>query len=93
MKRRIILVCLFYCVFRLPIYESIAAIFWQSASYVYAIFRLTDFSSDAFDFSSSKTEWALSAIRAFQPCFSSNPLHHLLFFISPRCQGTSSRVS
>ena len=90
---------------RLQIYEAIAAIFWQSASYVlslanlrkshtgyllmkhnspnwslqltskmincsqtkfvaiilvllvffYAIFRLTDFSSDAFDFSSSKT--------------------------------------
>ena len=35
MKRRIFLVCLFYCFFRLPIYESIAAIFWQSASYVY----------------------------------------------------------
>ena len=34
MKRRIFLVCLFYCLFRLPIYESIAAIFWQSASYV-----------------------------------------------------------
>ena len=34
MKRRIFLVCLFYCFFRLPIYESIAAIFWQSASYV-----------------------------------------------------------
>ena len=28
------MVCLFYCFFRLPIYESIAAIFWQSASYV-----------------------------------------------------------
>ena len=35
MKRRIFLVCLFYCFFRLPIYESIAAIFWQSASYVF----------------------------------------------------------
>ena len=34
MKRRIFSVCLFYCFFRLPIYESIAAIFWQSASYV-----------------------------------------------------------
>ena len=35
MKKRIFLVCLFYCFFfRLPIYESIAAIFWQSASYV-----------------------------------------------------------
>ena len=34
MKRQIFLVCLFYCFFRLPIYESIAAIFWQSASYV-----------------------------------------------------------
>ena len=34
MKRRIFLVCLFYCFFRLPIYESIAAIFWKSASYV-----------------------------------------------------------
>ena len=35
MKRRIFLVCLFYCFFRLPIYESIAAIFWQSPSYVF----------------------------------------------------------
>ena len=34
MKRRIFLVCLFYCFFRRPIYESIAAIFWQSASFV-----------------------------------------------------------
>ena len=38
MKRQIFLVCLFYCFFRLPIYESIAAIFWQSASYVFFIF-------------------------------------------------------
>ena len=37
MKRRIFLVCLFYCFFRLPIYESIAAIFWQSASYVFCL--------------------------------------------------------
>ena len=43
-----------------------------------AIFRLPDFSSDAFDFSSSKTgqtgsaQRALSALRAFQLCFSSS---------------------
>ena len=37
MKRRVFLVCLFYCFFRLPIYESIAAIFWQSASFVFLI--------------------------------------------------------
>ena len=37
MKRRIFLVCLFYCFFRLPVYKSIAAIFWQSASYVSCI--------------------------------------------------------
>ena len=35
MKRRVFLVCLFYCFFRLRIYEAIAAIFWQSTSYVY----------------------------------------------------------
>ena len=35
MKRRFFLVCLFYCSL-LPIYESIAAIFWQSASYVFS---------------------------------------------------------
>ena len=35
MKWQIFLVCLFYCLFRLAIYESIAAIFWQSASYVF----------------------------------------------------------
>ena len=34
MKRRIFLVCLFYCFLGLQIYEAIAAIFWQSASYV-----------------------------------------------------------
>ena len=37
MKRRIFLVCLFYCFFRLPIYESIAAVFWQSVSYVFVL--------------------------------------------------------
>ena len=37
MKRRNFLVCLFYCFFRLPICESIAAIFWQSASYVWSL--------------------------------------------------------
>ena len=46
----------------------------------YALFRLTDFSSDAFDFSSSKTGYtgsaqrALSALRAFQLCLSSTVL-------------------
>ena len=45
MKRRIFLVCLFYCFFRLPIYESIAAIFWQSASYVKI--RATYFSEES----------------------------------------------
>ena len=34
MKRLFFLVCLFYCFFRLQIYKAIAAIFWQSASYV-----------------------------------------------------------
>ena len=40
-----------------------------------AIFRLTDFSFDTFDFSYSKTgktgsaQWALSVLRAFQLCF------------------------
>ena len=34
MKRRIFLVCLFTVFLRLQIYEVIAAIFWQSASYV-----------------------------------------------------------
>ena len=72
MKIRVFLV--FFTVLRLQIYEAIAAIFWQYASYVigdcsqtkfvaiilvllvfFAIFRLTNFSSDAFDFSSSKT--------------------------------------
>ena len=37
MKRRIFLVCLIYCFFRLPIYESIAAIFWQSAIYIFVL--------------------------------------------------------
>ena len=32
------LVCLFYCFFRLQIYEAIAAIFWQFASYVVTFF-------------------------------------------------------
>ena len=40
-----------------------------------AIFRLTDFAFDTFDFSYSKTgktgsaQWALSVLRAFQLCF------------------------
>ena len=35
MKRLVFLICLFYCFFsRLQIYEAIAAIFWQSASYI-----------------------------------------------------------
>ena len=34
MKRRIFWSVFFTVFFRLPIYESIAAIFWQSASYV-----------------------------------------------------------
>ena len=43
MKQRIFLVCLLYCFFRLPIYESIAAIFWQSAVF---LFCRHDFSYD-----------------------------------------------
>ena len=35
MKRRIFWSVFFTVFFKLPIYESIAAIFWQSASYVY----------------------------------------------------------
>ena len=38
MKRRIFWY-VFYCFFRLPIYESIAAIFWQSASYVIIFYK------------------------------------------------------
>ena len=34
MKRRVFWSVFFTVFFRLPIYESIAAIFWQSASYV-----------------------------------------------------------
>ena len=34
MKRRISLVCPFYCSLRLQIYEAFAANFWQSVSYV-----------------------------------------------------------
>ena len=56
----------------------------------YAIFRLTDFSSDAFDFSSSKTgqtgsaQRALSFLRAFQLlCFSSNCFGYLYLW----CEG------
>ena len=46
MKRRIFLVCLFHCFFRLPIYESIAAIFWQSASYVYTLLKISNICYD-----------------------------------------------
>ena len=51
------------------------AIILALSVFFYAIFRFTDFSSDAFDFSSSKTggaQRALSALRAFQLCLSSN---------------------
>ena len=37
MKRRIFWSVFFTVFFKLPIYESIAAIFWQSASYVWYI--------------------------------------------------------
>ena len=36
-KKRIFLSVLFTVFFRLPIYESIAAIVWQSASYVFLL--------------------------------------------------------
>ena len=55
----------------------------------YAIFRLTDFSSDAFDFSSTKTGYigsvqrALSALGAFQLCFSSDCFRDLYLW----CEG------
>ena len=59
MKRRIFLVCLFYCFFRLPNYESIAAIFWQSASYVSVLLRPFDFTPGSFgDFYLSAAEFA-----------------------------------
>ena len=57
MKRRIFLVCLFYCFFRLPIYESIAAIFWQSASYVFRFLR---------DLNSYKTRFISPNVVSFQ---------------------------
>ena len=62
--------------------------------FFYAIFCLTDFSSDAFDFSSSKTGWtgsaqrALSALRAFQLCFSSNCFGDLYLW----CEGRFLKV-
>ena len=34
--KRLFLLCLLYCLLRLQIYEAIVAIFWQSASYVFA---------------------------------------------------------
>ena len=37
MEKVILLVCLFYCFLRLQICEPIAAIFWQSPSYVFSI--------------------------------------------------------
>ena len=54
MKRRIFW-SLFLLFFETADLRSYCGYFWHSASYVYAIFRLTDFSSDAFDFSSLKT--------------------------------------
>ena len=42
MKRRIFWSVFFIVFFRRPIYESIAAIFWQSASYVFDIFYSFD---------------------------------------------------
>ena len=47
MKRQIFWVCLFLLFIRLPIWESIAAIFWQSASYVTLFFRLPIYESIA----------------------------------------------
>ena len=54
-NEKTIFLSVFFTVFlRLQIYEAIAAIFWHSAS-CFAIFCVADFSSDAFNFSSSKT--------------------------------------
>ena len=36
-EKMIFSVCLLYCFFRLQIYEAIAAMFWQSSSYVYLV--------------------------------------------------------
>ena len=59
MKRRIFSVCLFYC-FRLPIYESIAAIFWQSASYVFFLISFFQFFYDLITNKARKLEFAES---------------------------------
>ena len=44
MKRRVFWSVFFNVFSRLPIYESIAAIFWQSASYLYTSISLTSLS-------------------------------------------------
>ena len=55
-----------------------AAIILVLSVFFIAIFRLTNFSSDAFDFSSSETVYigsakpAVSALRALKLCFTSN---------------------
>ena len=86
MKRRFI--CLFYCFFRLPIYESIAAIFWQSASCVLKNQRILQFKEfelywGAVFFYDSKRSWLcfiaakLSAERSYIAVL-------LVFFTSQR---------
>ena len=63
--------------------KFVAIILVLSVFFFNAIFRLTDFSSDAFDFSSSKTgstgsaQRALSALRAFQLCFTAQTFWRL----------------
>ena len=79
MKRTIFLVCLFYCFFRLPIYESIAAIFWQSASYVCLVLIESILYSQIFKQCINKTFAVLSTKASLETSYLSNAYFYSRF--------------
>ena len=82
MKRRIFLVCLFYCFFRLPIYESIAAIFWQSASYVSFFVRSSRCANELLKLNVIKFDMPLGILRTKVDIFLVEKLTHFSIDIS-----------
>ena len=98
MKRRVFWSVFFTVSFRLPIYESVAAIFWQSASYVcgFVIFLIFLLEQDISTFyvtilravgfcTPNKTRKFILILQFFSRFLK---IYHFLVFFSPRRQGT-----
>ena len=70
MKRQFFWSVFFTVCFRLPIYESIAAIFWQSASYVFKM-PLNWSEKLVFEQLGDFLRWIFFQVRQFDYCFQS----------------------